>query len=460
MTIDPDDIGPWQSNRDVADDATLRGWLEEAPGTLRELPWEADPNSMSELAVFDSSGLPVEVGNPCAGGIVFGGQTDANFSRVSNWVQVDDLGGLGALYCGSFGGKFYLRATVPPSSGEEADIAKAEAGEEVGMTPAFECIEDGGLPLINGMAPLPRAACPLAQREALLKVNDRWRSDLWWDTLINGCLCHQPPECANEPDWSNPFRYFTLRLVQVGRWLCFHTSISRPAITNITRSDTGWITAYEVENSQYYDIGYSSAWHGMPRINYGAWFYYGFPETEGTAEPPWGKNLSNSWQGDDSTSPAAATGEVSGRCGVIIGEDGLSSTSVTGGYPYCRVYPRINASAGWRLYNGILSPDDWAGSGQEEMTDLLFGLSPEWVEERLGISDPFSRGSVTWTPADAPDFSCYRGVTPAGNFSLVFDANLPLPENGQVYLAFYAATIDNCLLTASICAPYGYRGVS
>ncbi len=437
------DIQPFRRPRDLVNEADYRAWVLGASAPT-ELPWDADPLDMVLLAETGSDGLPV----PCTpvlqdSAIHFGGQEDAGFSRVTNWVQVDDLGGMGVLWCGSHRGVFYLKVTTGSSGGEdegggsdspdsEPDIAPAAEGEELEIVPVCDTVGGWPLSLVRTHLPQQRRACPMSKRDRLLKVGGKWRSDLHWDILINGPLSLVPPGYTSAPG-STPFPittdfyYITLRLIQVGHWLCFHTQLS----------------TYGADDGCYYAIGYSP-FDGRPFLRYGTdMLYLGFRVHGWTAEPPWGRDLSNSWRGDAATDIAP------------------SQTPETADTPYCRVFPRLTIGEGWfsSWYNQNGTTAAAVESTAENyLTTYWRGGSPDWMEDYLGIAIPprWDDGSSGELDDSALYLWRYQ-ILPAASPTKIFSAHLPHPGGaGSVYLSLHTATIDGCLLTACCCNPYHY----
>ncbi len=439
------DIGPHMRPRDLVEEAAYRAWVQSTQGERTTLPWAADPLDMSPVAAIGPGGMPTSVGgNESASAIVFGAQDDADAARVSNWVQVDDLGGLGKLWCGDYGGKFYLRVADSMSGNDdEPDIGPAEADEALGMLPVCDITSAGPASLCGAQPRLPRRACPMSEREKLLKVGGRWRSDLYWDTLINGSLSFAPPHGATSEACRVPWRILTLRLVQVGEWLCFHTQITTPAyvVHDDEALETGYFT---FPGSQRHVIGHST-FDARPFLDYAQqWFYTGCFWHGYTAEPPWGSDISNSWQ-DDASSVTIGPGPTPGDSDC----------------PYCRVFPRLSIGEGWfSPYISRGTPSAPTTAAEVESTAEAYlaahwsGGSPDWMEDFLGIDYPAKPSN----PSDNPSalYLWHYNLEPAATPTKVLSTHIPLPDGGSVYLALHTASIDGALITACCCCPYNY----
>lgn len=163
-----------------------------------------------------------DIGGEAAPAVAWGGADDADFSRVTGWVAVSDMDGMGGslvpgyLLAAWWGGRLWLRyaAEIPAgeSAEDEADSA-AVYGDAGAMVDGMQRLR------AHGRGPSLQVV-PLSERDGFLKRDGRWRADVPWEVLAvygahpSGTLWDNASNMQQE-------RRVTLWMVPVGRAVCF-----------------------------------------------------------------------------------------------------------------------------------------------------------------------------------------------------------------------------------------------
>lgn len=172
------------------------------------------------------------IGGEAAPAVAWGGADDADFSRVTGWVAVSDMDGMGGslvpgyLLAAWWGGRLWLRYSTELPGGESADD-EADAAAVYGDAGAMT---DGVVRLrAHGRGPSLQVV-PLSERESWLKRDGRWRVDVPWEVLaVYGV--HPSGDLWDDGGNMRQEYRVTLWMVPVGRAVCFMaTSSERYAV--------------------------------------------------------------------------------------------------------------------------------------------------------------------------------------------------------------------------------------
>lgn len=169
-----------------------------------------------------------DIGGEAAPAVAWGGADDADFSRVTGWVAVSDMDGMGGslvpgyLLAAWWGGRLWLRyaAEVPAgeSAEDEADSA-AVCGDAGVMVDGMQRLR------AHGRGPSLQVV-PLSERDGFLKRDGRWRVDVPWEVLaVYGV--HPSGELWDDASNMRQEYRVTLWMVPVGRVVCFMATSSK-----------------------------------------------------------------------------------------------------------------------------------------------------------------------------------------------------------------------------------------
>lgn len=145
--------------------------------------------------------------------LAFGAKNDPNRAKVTEWVQVDDLGGITSLWAGTYNGTIYLHA------GPDAPAAAEDDGsdESGAIVAAVGEQWDTGAPVMT-FAPVPMDA----RLEMLQNDAGQWRRLIWEPLGLFDVF----PDKRYWPDagsYPNVERY-TLWCIVDGQWVAFFTT--------------------------------------------------------------------------------------------------------------------------------------------------------------------------------------------------------------------------------------------
>lgn len=145
--------------------------------------------------------------------LAFGAQNDPNRAKVTEWVQVDDLGGITSLWAGTYNGTIYLHAGPDAPAAAEDDGSDASGAIVAAIGEQW----DTGEPVMT-FAPVPMDA----RLEMLQNDAGQWRR-LIWEPLGLFDVFPDKRYYPEEGNYPNVERY-TLWCIVEGQWVAFYTT--------------------------------------------------------------------------------------------------------------------------------------------------------------------------------------------------------------------------------------------
>ena len=392
-----------------------------------------------------------DIGGEAAPAVAWGSADDADFSRVTGWVAVSDMDGMGGelvpgfLLAAWWGGRLWLRyaAEVPAgeSAEDEADSA-AVYGDAGVMVDGMQRLR------AHGRGPSLQVV-PLSERDGFLKRDGRWRVDVPWEVLaVYGV--HPSGELWDDASNMRQEYRVTLWMVPVGRVVCFMATSSERYAADGSLAPC----AERMRWSEFGRMYGETLWKCGPHAAFEA------------ALLPWEADGSEPWTGatdewsDGYEADAMCCGRVADGARVERRDGYARPVSACGRFHDSSLCGAFMAMLGWTMRPSIEDVFGFPAAGFGEVLEHGLVTAPL---ERVGVYEcaqdyRFDPDSVEGLGLSF-GFATGGYVLPSENWPPVADlyrvtlrAEIPTAGGSTLHLRLAGTEADGVLLTASLFA--------
>lgn len=395
------------------------------------------------------------IGGDAANAMAWGGVNDADFSRVTGWVAVSDMDGMGGslvpgyLLAAWWGGRLWLRYSreMPAGASDEDEMDYAAVYGDAGS------MTDGVVRLrAHGRGPSLQVV-PLSERDSWLKRDGRWRVDVPWEVLAVYGVHPSGSLWRNGGGMQQECRV-TLWIVPVGRAVCFMATSSERYAEDGSLAPC----SERLRWSEFGRMYGETLWRCGPH----AAFEAALLPWEADGSEPWtGENEAVDWWSSGYEADAMCCGRVADGAGIQRRAGYARPVSVCGRLHDSSLCGAFMAMMGWTvrptleevfnvpgattfgevLEHGLVVSPLYAASMYESAQSYRF--DPDSVEG-LGMSYGYTAGA--WTPGD--------DVWPqvADRYRITLRADVPTAGGSTLHLRLAGSEVDGILLTASMFA--------